>query len=149
MSKMVSVRQITDKRLEKFLVGIRDICRSSSGFKRKIDVQIGHIAWRAAETASDVRNGMSHERIASVILAGRVNEKQCKFQNPVELAIEARFAKFTIVAFNPIRELIMQNVGIRVVVREGSAKHIVVTVYHLKDQDSYVLDLPEVPHVIW
>jgi hypothetical protein len=149
MGSLIPERQVIDKRLQRFLAIIRDVCRSSTSFKQKIDVQIGLIAWRAAETGSDVRNAISNERIASVILSGRVNQGQCKMVNPVELAIEGRFTELGVVAFNPVREIKMENVGVRVVVREGSSKHIVVTVNHLKAKDTDILSLPEVQHVVW
>jgi hypothetical protein len=122
MSGLIPEQQITDKRLERFQGVIRDICRSSKAFKHKVDVQLSHIAWRAAQTGSDVRNAMNHERIASVILSGKLNQKHCRVANPVELAFEGRFIDLCLVTFNPVQEIKMENVGIRVIVREGSSK---------------------------
>jgi len=52
-------------------------------------------------------------------------------------------------SFNPIRELKHQNIGIRIVVREGSAKHLVVTIHPLGSSPADLMSLPEVPHDIW
>lgn len=55
MAKIVPTHSILDKRLEKFLIAVREICRSPQQFKRNIDIQVGHIAFRAAQTGADIR----------------------------------------------------------------------------------------------
>ena len=140
---------LMEKRLEKFLIQIRNICRSSGTFRKKIDVQVGHIAWRASETGSEIRNAINHEKIASILLNGRVNEGRCLSSKRLELVVEGRFSEIVYVASVPAREVKEKNVGFRVVVREGSTKHVVVTLYHLKNSDIETSSLPEVPNEIW
>lgn len=140
---------LSNKRLERFLVQIRNICRSSGTFRKKIDVQVGHIAWRAMETGSEIRNAINHEKIASILLNGCVNKERCLISKRIELVVEGRFSEITYIASRPAREVKEKNAGFRVVVREGSAKHVVVTLYHLKNSETDTSTLPEVPNEIW
>jgi hypothetical protein len=150
MAKIVPAEMVLDKRLQKFLTTVCEICRSSSQFKRKIDVQDGHIAFRAAQTGADIRNAMTHELIASVLLNGRVNTKQSRTGNPIELVLEGRFVELSYIKLNPsIEEVKVRNAAMRVVIREGTSKYVVVTLYPLKQEDTDIMSLPEVPKYVW
>ncbi|MBP6218229.1 MAG: hypothetical protein KA436_06560 [Oligoflexales bacterium] len=149
MAKIVPAEVVIDKRLEKFLKAVHEICRSSNLFYRKIDVADGYIAFRASQTGSDIRNAMTRELIASVLLHGKLNQKQCKMSNPIKLVMEGRLKTLSYTKYNPIEEVKCDNVAMRVVVREGSPKHLVVTLYHLKEQDTDSNSLPEVPSDVW
>ena len=140
--------RMLDRRLEKFHSKLKSICNSSPSFKKSIDVQVGHIAWRAAQTMSDVRNAITNEHLASILINGRVNEKQCNTSAPLELVVEGRFVELMVLEFNPVRESKHNNVAIRVAVREGSPKHIVITLYPLTSEQD-LSGIPEVPKNVW
>ena len=149
MGKLVPEAVVSDKRVQKFLNEIREACKSPGRFRQKIDVNVGHIAFRAAQTGADVRNAMDNERIASMILNGTINDRHCRMGNPIELAFEGVFAELKAVVTDPVREVAFTNVPMRVVVRQGSSKHIVVTLYPLQPHDVDVTKLPEVPRHVW
>ncbi|MBF0441905.1 MAG: hypothetical protein HQK54_08385 [Oligoflexales bacterium] len=148
MENLIPEQKVLDKRFQQFHSKIKSICNSPKNFKNGFDVQIGHIAWRAAQTMTDVRNAISNEKIASILIHGRVNEKHCNSSKPLELVVEGRFAELIVVEFNPIQEKKIKDVSIRVVVREGSPKHIIVTLYPLTSEAN-VSSIPEVPNEVW
>lgn len=149
MGDIVSGRNMNDRRVEKFVGQVRDICRSAHSFKKQIDVNVSHIAWRAQAAAQDIRNAIDHEKMAGVIIHGVLRMQNCRVTSPIEVVFDGRFTELVETVFNPVREVKHQNVGIRIVVREGSSKHIVVTVHPLTLSAIDLMQLPEVPHDIW
>ncbi len=149
MGVLVVAQRIDDRRLDKFVSQVRDICKSPISFKKSIDVNVGHIAWRAAEGAQDIRNAIDAEKMAALIIQGSLRTENCKGTSPIEAVFDGRFAELTEIQFSPVREVKHQNQGIRIVVREGASKHIVVTVHPLSLPNDELMSLPEVTHDIW
>lgn len=92
---------------------------------------------------------MTPERISSILINGEVNERDSKKSHPIELAVEGKFKVLSYTKFNPIEEVVHRNAAMRVVIREGTSKHIVVTLYPLSQQDIEKKELPEVPNNVW
>ncbi|MCX6104312.1 MAG: hypothetical protein NTY08_00580 [Proteobacteria bacterium] len=149
MGELGTTQSMNDRRLEKFVNQVRDICRSPKSFKSRMDVDVGHIAWRAQAAGQDIRNAIDQEKMASLIINGTLRSQNCRTTPPIEAVFDGRFADLVETLFNPIRELKHQNIGVRIVVREGSAKHLVVTIHPLGSSPADLMSLPEVPHDIW
>ncbi len=147
MRKLVGIEAMDMRRLETFVTRVRDVCRSPSSFKKSVEIDVGHVAWRAAQSKQEVRNSMTREHIATLIMNGVVDQKSCRFAAPMEAAIDGRFASIGVTFLDPVREEIWTNVALRAVVRDVAPRYLVVTVYPcpLEKTDS----LPEVPTNVW
>lgn len=149
MENLIPEPQLDKKRIEKFTAQVRDICRSSKSFRKRIDIDVSHIAWRAGTAGQDIRNAMDAEKMASLILNGEICLPNCKTTSPLEIVFDGRFKEIIETQFNPIREVKHINVGFRIVVREGSHKHIIVTVHPLNLEPTLLEKLPEIPNEVW
>jgi hypothetical protein len=96
MGNLINQSTVDEKRLERFLGEVRDYCRSSKAFKKKIEIDVSHIAFRAAQANQEIRNAITPEQIASLILHGELHRQTCKVSSPLEIVLDGRFAESTI-----------------------------------------------------
>lgn len=134
-----------DPKLAAFVRQLPDYCRSKKTFHKEVDINVSHIAFRAAETNKYIRHAVSTpEKIAAVILDGIVNEPRSVFGSAIQVAFEGKFANLRFVDWDKNEETTVAQACVRVVVKQSRPKHLVVTVYVDSTGDIDAAATPEV-----
>lgn len=150
---VLEVRVPNDKaaKIERFRKSLAQYCGKQSIFDSAIKLGMSHIGKRAGETQDWVRIAVGKEQIASIILRGYVNHSRSFVNSKTEIAIEDKFAqfKYTRLGKDGPEEVNEQDLCVRVVIRESSPKHLVVTVYPDREGQIDKATTPKVPYEVW
>lgn len=149
---VVTHQELTKAQLETFHKKCRQLCGTRASFDKNFEIDRGHVVLRASQTGDSWRYAlMDPERVAAVIKGGALNLGNSSAGPPLEIAVEAYFSEVAYVDLAsttaPIGERTIQDVCVRVVVRERTRRNVVVTVYW--DNTLNKNDLPEVQNEIW
>lgn len=135
-------------KLDAFLKKCREAARSRKTFKTKFTVQVNHVTKRGQDQNSSIRYAITDEHMASVILHGTLDYADCEMK-PTTIAVDGVFSDFRYVEFlktGTAREVQIEKLSVRVVVREGYSALIIVTIYTGKKAPE---QLKEVPNEVW
>lgn len=149
VNNVIGEKTLLEKRIEGFWNRLKEICKSRASFRKQIEVDLRHIAFRAYETNDPVRNAIDNEKIASVIIHGWLNKQKCRFQDPIEIVVEGKFEGLMVVDIQKQKEFELDKICVRVVVRERKPKHLIVTVYPDRGGEIDMNSTPKVPNEIW
>jgi hypothetical protein len=145
----------TKRRLKDFHEALKPRCHTEKSFHDSFLVRRNHLVKSAEKDPNMIRLNLGDEQIAAVIATGQLNEDQSRMNGTLpEIALEGKFRDF------PWTELdttggdkavdhIEPLVVVRVVVRQGARKHIVVTAYRPWREIINPDLLPEVTYDFW
>jgi len=148
---VISIVDVTKKRLHQFHQTIKASCGSQPAFHRNFLIDRRHIDQSAEKEPDSLRQNLGDEQIAAVILGGKLNEEKSRMSGTLpEIVVEAKFKDFPWLDLKDDgREKIEPVVCVRVVVREGGRKHVVVTAYVPRQEILDPDDFSEVTYEIW
>ena len=149
--KTITLDDLTKKRLMLCHQRVKEVCGSQPHFYGNLLVDRRHIDKRAATEPDSLRLNIGDEQIASVILNGKLNEERSRINGSLaEIVVEGIFRQFPWIDLKDNnREKIEEAVCVRVIVREGGRRYVVVTAYVPRHEALNPDDFIEVAYEIW
>jgi hypothetical protein len=136
-------------RLEKLAGQLYQSCSSQKAFRKSLAVDMAHLSKRSAQTGQGARLAIQDEQIASIIRNGILVYDACKVGPKLECAFDGKVVDFEGFDMESFQDVKWPELNLRVVVRESSPLHVVVTLYVMGPELIAGREIPEVPHVIW
>src|ERR1700733_10783618 len=87
MGNFIPASSTTLKRLEKFHNKCKEACKSKAQFTRSFNVNDYHITAQGL-SKNPMRLSLNHEKIAAIIVNGRINERTSDDSHPIEIAVD-------------------------------------------------------------
>lgn len=150
VAKLIDLRRENRRRITLFKEKCAKLAASRKQFHKHFLINQDHIVIRGAQQNSSLRSAIEPQHIAAVIIHGRINYETSNDDHPIEVAIDGAFKNFRYVEFSTTQvsaEICIPRLQIRVVLREGRVKVLVVTVHSM--QEAIDETLPEVNYEIW
>ena len=138
------------RRIDLFHNRCRELARSKRQFHNHFLINQDHIVVRGGQQGSSLRHCIEPMHIAAIINGGKINYATSKDSHPIEVAIDGVFKDFRYVEYLTTQmpaEIVIPRLQLRIVLRDGRVKILVVTVHPM--QEAVDDTLPEVNYEVW
>ena len=148
INKNLNVCELKVKRIEAFHKKCVQKSKSKKSFDRGFRVDKSHIAKGILKNPK--RSALTSEDIAAVIIGGVLSLDTCNEGPPIEIVVKGIINEFewTNLTENGCPTYLEDMVEVKVVVREGKSKDLIVTTYITEDENKISTN-KEINREIW
>lgn len=125
---MNAVHSLAHKRFEAFWKKCKNNCSSQKVFRKSFDIAGGHI--NKGILKDPLRYSLGHEDMAAIISQGQIKLENCSEKPFFEIAVDGKILNYEWTEFGKqIQVHLEEAIHARVVIREGSNRDIIITIY--------------------